>query len=401
MRSAAATRKPKVLGGPAQQHLDALNEVFGPEYFQDGRLVITVARDVQGVMKVAHKLQSKVNSNFGAMVEVIMEHVKHEWWCRLHESTANVGLYKGQEVPDVQVTHIPEGIRVHPYKRDHLPTLEVLLLWEDVSGRTQGHILYSMAHPEVPALEQVDEIFADIEPYFAKRWLTVELRLSAPVRGEFQEADPEAPSHDSCVGAGVVIDVLACHAFGFAGAEGVDAAHVTQCQPIVFKGISDNDGRARMCILPAAINKIHVAETDRFYGTEAVVPPIRSVVDGPTPVVVDLTPKAMAALTVHVFELPRKLPPAIETDGIIDWAAEERIGLPQAKVELEPWKDDLSAPVQLHHVGDGTFVIKDGTVPEGCVGLVASCGGFETEERPLMLLVGANEFYVPLRRADS
>ncbi|CAK0797506.1 unnamed protein product, partial [Prorocentrum cordatum] len=57
-------------------------------------------------------------------------------------------------------------------------------------GGPSGHCLYTMAHPEVPALEQVDEIFASLEPYFAKRWLHVELKLGQPVRGEFEEPLP-------------------------------------------------------------------------------------------------------------------------------------------------------------------------------------------------------------------
>merc|ERR1719188_2315856 len=116
------------LKGPAQAQLQKLDSVFGPEYFEHGRLVLTVARDVAGMMKVGHKLQSKVNEQLGAVVEVIMEHVKHEMWAKLHDTTQTVGLYKGNEVPDCQVTDIPAGIREHPYKREHLPTLEVLLL---------------------------------------------------------------------------------------------------------------------------------------------------------------------------------------------------------------------------------------------------------------------------------
>lgn len=386
---------------PVQQHLDRLDSVFGPEYFEQGRLVVTVARDINGVMKVAHKLQSKINESFGAVAEVIMEHVKHEWWMKLHDTVATVGLHKGEEVADCQVTAIPEGIRVHPYKRDHLPTLEVLLLWEDVSRTTRGHCLFSMLHPEVPNLSQVDEIFAQIEPYFAKRWLTIELRLAPPIRGEFEEAgqaDVEEQAHETEVGAGVGVNVLACHAFGFARDQQAAAAHVRDCQPVVFKGLSDSDGRAKVCFLPAEVNKIQVAETDRFYGHEIVLPKadIQSLEQGRTTVKIELTPKALAAVNVYAFALPRILPSAEETDGIIDWAAEERTGLPNASVEVVPLKDGEST-VQLRHTGDGAF-IADGGLPEGCVSLLVTCPGYEQEERAIMLLVGGNEFYVPMRQ---
>merc|ERR1719215_1083651 len=109
--------------GPAQEQLEKLDAVFGPEYFEHGRLLVTVARDVAGTMKVAHKLQSRLNESLGAVVEVIFEHVKHELWSRLHEATATVGLHKGPEVPECQVTQIPEGIRQNPYQRERLPTL--------------------------------------------------------------------------------------------------------------------------------------------------------------------------------------------------------------------------------------------------------------------------------------
>merc|ERR1719482_2249943 len=136
---------------------------------------------------------------------------------KLHETTQQLGVQKGPEVPDSQVTFIPEGIRVHPYKREHLPTLEALLLWDDASGTTRGHCLYSISHPQLPSLDQVDEIFDIMQPYFAKRWLIVELRLAPPVKGEFEELDAEGDKpHDAYVGAGVDVTVLACHPYGFA-----------------------------------------------------------------------------------------------------------------------------------------------------------------------------------------
>lgn len=390
--------------GPTEQHLEQLDGVFGKEtYFTHSRMVLTVARDLTGVMKVAHKLQSKVHESFGPICEVFVEHVKQELWAKLHETTNSMGLQKGSEVPDVQVTHIPEGIRVHPYKRDHLPTLEALLLWEDASGMTRGHCLYSISHPQLPSLDQVDEIFTAMQPYFAKRWLTVELRLAPPIRGEFEDVDPAADfEHDSYVGAGVDVTVLACHPYGFArGDQAGEPASVKQCQPIVFKGCSDDAGRARLCFLPADVNKVQVAETERFLGTELSLPKssMSSLQDGPTVLAIDLIPKRLASATVRVFAMPRKMPACDESDGIIDWASEEREGLPAASVVVTPLKEG-SASTSLGHVGDGDFVTTDSDLPEGCVTMLISCPGYMSEERTVMLLVGANDFYVPLRRAD-
>lgn len=388
---------------PAQEHVDKLNKVFGPEYFEHGRLVMTVARDITGMMKIAHKLQAKVNESFGAVVEVIMEHVKYEWWAKLHETTATVGLHKGPEVPDCQVTDIPEGIRHHPYKRDHLPTLEVLLLWEDATGLTRGHCLYSISHPDTPSLEQVDQVFAQIEPYFAKRWLVVELVMGPPVQGDLEDVDraaEEEPGHDEHVGIGVDVTILACHAYGFARGQADGAApHVKHCQPMTIRAVTDHAGRAKICFLPADVNKVQVAETDAFHGTEVTLPrsDMQSLDRGPTVVKITLTPKALAAVNVYVFAMPKKLPAAEDTDGIIDWASEEREALPNATVEATPLKDG-AASQQLCHSGNGRFAPEFGGLPEGCVNLVASCPGFQAEEKVVMLLVGANDIYVPLRR---
>lgn len=394
--------------GPAEQHLEVLDAVFGKEtYFAHSRMVITLARDLTGVMKVAHKLQTKVHESFGGICEVFMEHIKHEMWTKLHETTGSMGVRKGAEVSDAQVTDIPEGIRVHPYQRDQMPTLEALLLWEDASGKTRGHCLYSICHPQLPSLDQVDEIFEIMQPYFAKRWLIVELRLAPPFKSEYEEeADPAGDSlHNPYVGAGVDVTVLACHPYGFARggtdqAEGV--ANVGQCQPVAFKGVSDDSGRARLCFLPADINKVQVAETERFYGTESVLPRsgLSSLQDGPTMLTIDLTPKAFATTTVHVFAMPGRLPSAEETDGIIDWAAEVRDPLPAASVEVTPLKDGATS-IALAHTGGGDFVALDGGLPEGCVSMLIACPGFDQEERTLMLLAGANDFYIPLRKTGS
>jgi len=322
----------------------------------------------------------------------------------LHETTLQLGVQKGAEVPDTQVTYIPEGIRVHPYKRDHLPTLEALLLWDDASGRTRGHCLYSMSHPQLPGLDQVDEIFGILQPYFAKRWVTVELRLAPPIKGEFEELDGEAEKlYDNYVGAGVDVTVLACHPYGFArGEQSESTANVRQCQPIAFKGVSDDAGRARLCFLPAETNKVQVGETERFYGAETVLPKSKmsSLQDGPTTMVIDLTPKAFSTTTVHVFAMPSKLPSAEETDGIIDWAAEERVPLPAASVQVTPLKDGAQG-VALTNIGGDSFVASGGGLPEGCVSILIKCPEHVEEERTVMLLMGSNDFYVPLRRASS
>lgn len=387
---------------PAEEQLTRLDDIFGKDtYFAHSRMVITVARDLTGVMKVAHKLQAKVHGCFGSVCEVFMEHVKHEMWSKLHETTSSMGMTKGPEVPDVQVTSIPEGIRIHPYKREHLPTLEALLLWEDSRGVTKGHCLYSISHPNLPSLEQVDEIFHLIEPFFSKRWLIVELRLAPPMKVGFDDAVPEDnDAHDPFVGAGVNVTVLACHPYGFARDAQLDqVADVRQCQPLAFRSVSDDAGKASICFLPADINKVQIAETDRFYGTEIVVqkPSMRKLEDGPTVLAVELTPKALATTTVHVFAMPAKLPSSEETDGIIDWASEDRVSLPMASVRITPLKEGaLSVP--LAHVGDGSFVALESGLPEGCVSIVIEHPGYIPEERTVMLLVGANEFYVPLRQ---
>lgn len=376
------------------EQLQQLETIFGPEYFQHGRLVITAARDLQGVMKVARRLQSKANENFGAMVEVIMEHVKHELWVKLHETTTTMGLQKGQELPECQVTQIPDGIRVHPYQRDHLPTLEVLLLWEDGSGQPRGHCLYTMAHPELPKGDEADDIFELIRPFFAKRWLQVQLKMAPPIRGEFDE-EPSA-AHSTYVGAGVEVMVLAMHPFGFAS-DG-NAAHVTTCQPVEFKAMTAADGRSSLCFLPAQMNKVQIMETEAFYAAEVslTLDKIRQVHEGHTEVTIELTPKALSHISVNVFEMPSSMPTS--EDGIIDWAAEDRKGLPGAAVQVIPLQAG-AAPVKLSHVGDGTFVTVDNQLPEGCMEIEVSCDGFRSETKAVMLLVGTNDFYMPLRRA--
>eukprot|EP00746_Dinoflagellata_sp_MGD_P000253 gnl/MRDRNA2_/MRDRNA2_100451_c0_seq1.p1 gnl/MRDRNA2_/MRDRNA2_100451_c0~~gnl/MRDRNA2_/MRDRNA2_100451_c0_seq1.p1 ORF type:complete len:396 (-),score=94.12 gnl/MRDRNA2_/MRDRNA2_100451_c0_seq1:102-1289(-) len=388
---------------PAHDHLETLDSVFGPQYFEHGQLIITVARDIPGVMKVAHKLQTKVIEQFGSVLEVCMEHIKHQFWNQLHDASTNTGLDKGQEVLDQPgAIQVPEGIRVHPYKRPHLPVLEVLLLWKDTSGTTRGHCLSSTAYPEIPTEASLEKIFAEIEPFFAKRWLLIKCTLGSPIRGEFEDADaedPTKPPHESLVGAGAQVEVLACHASGFAREPTQGVAHVTQCEPMTFKGISDDAGVVKLCFLPAEVNKIRVKETDRFHSTEMVIKKseLKSLDDGPTEVVCELTPKALASLSVHVFAMPEKLPATQEADGQIDWAVEAREAISGATVEITPDKEGSRTEKMQVAGSTGDFELRD--LPEGCFDLVLTCPGFAPETRTVMLLVGDNEFYVPLKKA--
>jgi len=388
---------------PAHEQLESLDSVFGPEYFEHGSLIITVARDVPGVMKVAHKLQTKMIEHFGSIVEVCMEHIKHQFWNQLHDASTNTGLEKGQEVLDQPGSvQVPEGIRVHPYKRPHLPVLEILLLWKDPSGNTKGHCLSTMAYPELPTEDSISKVFTEIEPFFAKRWLQIKLKLGAPIRGEFEDLDaedPTKPPYESIVGAGAQVEVLACHPSGFAREPTQGVAHVTKCEPMSFKGVSDDAGVVKLCFLPAEVNKIRVKETDRFHAFEAVVKKseLNSFDQGPTEVPCELTPKAMAELKVHVFAMPEKLPATQEVDGQIDWAMESREALSGATVELTPDKEGSRTEKMTVSATAGDFELRD--LPEGCFDLFLDCPGYKAETRTVMLLVGENEFYIPLKRS--
>jgi len=381
--------------GPAQEQVDTLEKTFGREHFEYGRILLTVARDLPGVMKVAHKLQTRITDSFGGVVEVVMEHVKLEWWRQLHETTSTMAMHKGEEVPECQVMQLPDGIRVHPYKRAHMPTLEALLLWEDVSGTTKGHCLFSIEHPEYPAVDQVDDIFALLAPVFAKRWLVVELGLAPPVRGEFDDGEYEV--HDSHVGGGSCVTVLACHAYGFAREHQAGVASVTECQPMTITSTTDDAGRAKLCFLPAQINKVQVAETERYHGTEVTLisDKMRSINEGPTLLKLELTPKTVASVSVHVFVQPDEIPTsAEENDGIIDWAAEDRLALTSSQVEAIPLKEGEPS-VMLKHAGGDVF---SGGLPEGCVTFSVKCRGHEEQQMTFMLLTGTNDFYIPLRK---
>eukprot|EP00913_Durusdinium_trenchii_P010481 g9827.t1 len=295
---------------PAEVQLAQLDEAFGPHYFQHGRLIFTVARDIPGMMKVAHRLQQRTHEKLGSMVEIILEHVKHELWLKLHETTNSCSLHKGPEVAEYQVTEIPEGIRQHPYRRDQLPTLEVLLLWSDpLDGTVRGRCLYTVPHPKIPQLDEVDAIFTEIEPYFAKRWLKVQLSLDSPQAGDFATLELETVASLG----GAQVTVLACHPRGFAS-EASDAVHVSQCQPLPFQAITDEAGQAQICFLPAALNKVQVAETDLFHGTEVSLmgSELKSLDEGVTTLTVQLLPKAEASLSVHVFRMPSKQPEVTE-----------------------------------------------------------------------------------------
>lgn len=389
-------------GSPAQEQLARLDEVFGPEYFDEGSLIITVARDIPGVMKVAHKLQTKVLAAFGKMLggEVHMEHIKHQFWNQLHDASTNTGLDKGQEVLDQPgAVQVPEGIRDHPYQRPHVPVLEVLLLWKDPSGKTCGHCLSSTAYPEKVTEASIDKIFTEIEPFFAKRWLKINLKLGPPLKGEFEDEDAEDPTKpppETLVGAGSQVEVLACHASGFAREPTQGVAHVTKCEPMIFKGVSDDAGVVKICFLPAEVNKIRVKETKLFHSTEIVLK--ASDVDplGSTEVTCELTPKATASLKVNVFAMPAKLPASQEADGQIDWASEDCEALTGASVEITPHMDGAVTSTMQAGTSDGRFELF--YLPEGYFDMVVKCPGYAAETKTVNLLVGENELYQPLKK---
>ena len=61
---------------------------------------------------------------------------------------------------------------------------------------------------------------------------------------------------------------------------------------------------------------------------------------------------------IYIYIYTRKLPSSDETDGIIDWAAEERDALPDARAEIAMLKDG-DAPVALRGDGAGTFIVEE------------------------------------------
>ncbi|CAK9113888.1 unnamed protein product [Durusdinium trenchii] len=293
-------------------------------------------------------------------------------------------------VAEYQVTEIPEGIRQHPYRRDQLPTLEapeirqprakkargfgrgfgdgarcalagesprfvgrsaatdheiggrlqaqnrsVLLLWSDpLDGTVRGRCLYTVPHPKIPQLDEVDAIFTEIEPYFAKRWLKVQLSLDSPQAGDFATLELETVASLG----GAQVTVLACHPRGFASEAGAeraeeggrgmgtasDAVHVSQCQPLPFQAITDEAGQAQICFLPAALNKVQVAETDLFHGTEAPIgravslmgSELKSLDEGVTTLTVQLLPKARGEDTRCREKVRRK---EMAAEGTEEW----------------------------------------------------------------------------------
>lgn len=229
----------------------------------------------------------------------------------------------------------------------------------------------------------------------------MELKLGKPIRGEFEEPDPnDLEEVDSTfVGADVTVAVLALHPFGHAtNVPNGAVANVSQCVPISFFGLTDDAGIAKLCFIPADINKIQVSETERFHGLDRQIlkTEMADVTKRSTDITLTLTPKAQAAVTVHVFALPETLPESDDT-GLIDWSAESRQALPRASVELTEQKDG-GIPYQMDHVGEGRFVVGPEAQAEGFVCLKVTCEGYKSEERFVMLLVGSNEFYIPLQR---
>lgn len=119
-----------------------------------------------------------------------------------------------------------------------------------MTSAVRGRCLYSLPHPEVPTLEQVDDVFGAIEPYFAKRWLKIQLAWDTPAAGDFA-----SPLDITGSLADQEVTVLACHPRGFASSA-ESAVHVSQCQPLSFKATTDQAGQAQVCFLPAALNKV-------------------------------------------------------------------------------------------------------------------------------------------------
>lgn len=277
-----------------------------------------------------------------------------------------------------------------------------MLLWKDPAGNDRGHCLSSISYPTIPTEDDVPKIFADIEPYFAKRWLSIKLQLGAPIRGEFETDDaddPTKPPPPTAVGAGAQVEVLACHASGFAREPTQGVAHVTQCEPILFKGVSDDAGVAKLCFLPAEVNKIRVKETEIYQAAEVDIKKdeLYSLDKGPTEITIELTPKALASLKVHVFELPATLPQTAEADGQIDWAMETLNYISGTSVTLTPSKEGART-LTMNPTGS-TGVHDLHNHPEGFVELELNCSGYKAESKMVMLLVGENEFYIPLKKA--
>ena len=134
-----------------------------------------------------------------------------------------------------------------------------------MSSTVRGRCLYSLLHPEVPSLEQVDDVFKAIEPYFAKRWLKIQLAWDAPAAGDFA-----SPPDITGSLAHQEVTVLACHPRGFAS-EKESAVHVSQCQPLSFKATTDEAGQAQVCFLPAKLNKVQ-AVASRHLQVDSLMP---------------------------------------------------------------------------------------------------------------------------------
>lgn len=429
-------------GGPslreaksATELLQRLDAIFGGGYFERGELVITAVRDLQGVAKVAHKVQSRLLSEFGDVVEVKPEFIKEEEYRKPKFRDVAAEQVDCRELELPNICSIPEGARIHPYLRPRLPTLEILLLWRcQETGAMRSHTVLGMEYPNVPKDEDVPRIFAEVEPYFKKRWIHIELRMggaliegpneasqaaeeqgageateTAATGGEGNNGDGNNGDSDgsTAASAGLAVEVLACHPVGFAkdsGGFGDDpATPVNQCDPLVFRGISDDRGVVKICVLPAPMNKVRVPECDNYYSGYRELPlaSLTAMGQGVTKVPLILAPKAEASVKVKVFVRPPMIP--IEADigdsenACVDWEMCERAPLTEASVSLQPFDAPVVSIILTQEDPEndpGTYVIS--SLTEGMADLTVSCPGYQPCTQPLMILVGENVFYIPL-----
>lgn len=448
------TRKPK----PSMSMMEKrawLESLFGVAYFERRReeVVITAVGDIVGVAKVAHRFEVAFMEKFGDVVEVRRELIKEEerrryqWALAFNEKRGMESRLQGKHVcraSDIDralelpnLAQVPYGVRVHPYLREKLPTLEVLVLSEDSQTKEpRSHTILCLDYPEVPKDEEIPRMLEEVAPYFQKRPLRIQLKAPAE--------HIEVRTSSACPAAeGLRIEVLACHPAGFVGDEGrglLSTAMIMEAEeaggarrlglgllppPMVFRGVSDVAGVVELSWLPASINHIRIAESEFFSAKEVELlgGEISPAGAGVTELTVELTPKAQASLRVFVFAMPAKgVPQESEEDDVVDWSlvSEDLEFLPQAEVELLPFdliKDGAvasspgsrrpspSSPSgqqlsrKLLPAEEGTSptgVFASGLIQEGAVELSVSCEGYKPHRQPVVLLVGENSFQVPM-----
>jgi len=441
----------------ARELLERLDAIFGGGFFERGELVITAVRDLQGVAKVAHKLQSRLLSAFGDVVEVKPEFIKEEEWrkpkfaqttheVQLEATSPRAGggtqqegplspssFNESRELELPNICNIPENARVHPYLRPRLPTLEILLLWRcPETNQPKSHPVLLMEYPSLPKEEDLDRIFEEVAPYFQKRWVWVELRMGEAFPGfeangeAGEEAISPAANGDggnaeaegvnvvgvedenwTPAGTGLGVEVLACHPVGFAkdtGGFGDKAKPVEQCDPLVFRGTSDARGVVKICVLPALENKVWVPESEKFYSGYVKMPKasMTPMGKGVTKVPLTLVPKAQASMKVKVFVKPPLIP--IEADigdaetACVDWEmVYDREALTEAEVSMHPLDDPSNTMTLEQDPGEpGSYLLP--SLAEGMVELHVKCPGYKQCTQALMILTGENTFYMPLSR---